>query len=146
MGSDKRLAWTVMGDNVNLASRLEGMTKQYRVRVVISEGTYRQVAQQFVCRDLDRIRVKGKLQPVAIYELLDRVDNREQYDALLERFASAMAAYREQNWNEAVIQFGTLLSSFPDDGPTQIFLQRALDFREHAPEPGWDGVHVMKSK
>jgi adenylate cyclase len=146
MGSDKRLAWTVMGDNVNLASRLEGMTKQYRSRIVISEGTYRQVADHFVCRDLDRIRVKGKLQPVAIYELLDRADNRSKYDLLLERFAGAMAAYREQNWNEAVLQFGTLLGSFPDDGPTQIFLQRALDFRERAPEPGWDGVHVMKSK
>jgi len=146
MGSDKRLAWTVMGDNVNLASRLEGMTKQYRVRVVISEGTYRQVANQFVCRDLDRIRVKGKLQPVTVYELLDHAENRDKYRILLEGFESAMAAYREQNWNEAVLQFGTLLGSFPEDGPTQIFLQRALDFREHAPEPGWDGVHVMKSK
>jgi adenylate cyclase len=146
MGSDKRLAWTVMGDNVNLASRLEGMTKQYRSQVVISEGTYRQVAEQFVCRDLDRIRVKGKLQPVTIYELLDGVENRKQYDSLLQPFEKAMTAYREQNWKEAVLQFGTLLTSFPDDGPTQIFLQRALEFRERAPEPGWDGVHVMKSK
>jgi adenylate cyclase len=146
MGSDKRLAWTVMGDNVNLASRLEGMTKQYRSRIVISEGTYRQVADHFVCRDLDRIRVKGKLQPVTIYELLDRAENRQKYDLLLGRFSKAMEAYREQNWNEAVLQFGTLLASYPDDGPTQIFLQRALDFREHAPEEGWDGVHVMKSK
>ena len=146
MGSDKRLSWTVMGDNVNLASRLEGMTKQYRVRVVISEGTYRHVAHHFVCRVLDRIRVKGKLQPVTIYELLDRAENHQQYDALLIPFARAMEAYQEQNWSEAVLQFGTLLGSFPDDGPTQIFLDRALEFREHAPEPGWDGVHVMKSK
>ena len=64
IGSAKRLAWTVMGDNVNLASRLEGMTKQYRSRIVISEGTYIQVADHFVCRELDRIRVKGKHQPV----------------------------------------------------------------------------------
>ncbi len=146
MGSDKRLAWTVMGDNVNLASRLEGMTKQYRAQVVISEGTYRQVAKQFVCRDLDRIRVKGKLQPVTIYELLDRAENHEKYDSLLQPFEKAMTAYREQNWKEAVLQFGTLLTTFPDDGPTQIFLRRALEFREHAPETGWDGVHVMKSK
>src|SRR3981189_662113 len=71
MGSAKRLAWTVMGDNVNLASRLEGMTKQYRSRIVISEGTYRQVAGHFVCRELDRIRVKGKHRPVVVYEIMD---------------------------------------------------------------------------
>ena len=146
MGSSKRLAWTVMGDNVNLASRLEGMTKQYRVRIVISEGTYREVANQFVCRDLDRIRVKGKLQPVTIYELLDTAEKRDHYDSLLESFAGAMKAYRSQNWDEAVNRFAALLAAYPDDGPTQIFLQRAREFREHAPEPGWDGVHVMKSK
>src|SRR5258705_3773597 len=146
MGSDKRLAWTVMGNKVNLASRLEGMTKEYRVRVVISEGTYRHVADHFVCCVLDRIRVKGKLQPVTIYELLDRVENHQKYDALLIPFVQAMEAYQEQNWSEAILQFGTLLGKFPDDGPTQIFLDRALEFRENAPEPGWDGVHVMKSK
>ena len=60
-----------MGDNVNLASRLEGMTKQYHSHIVISEGTYREVADHFVCRELDRIRVKGKHQPVVVYELMD---------------------------------------------------------------------------
>jgi adenylate cyclase len=146
MGSSKRLAWTVMGDNVNLASRLEGMTKQYRSRIVISEATYREVQHQFVCRDLDMIRVKGKLQPVGIYELLDVAANRDKYEALLTRFNEAMNDYRAQRWQEAAGSFGVLLSSYPDDGPTQIFLQRALDFMEHAPEPGWDGVYVMKTK
>jgi adenylate cyclase len=146
MGSSKRLAWTVMGDNVNLASRLEGMTKQYRTRIVISEATYRQVQHQFVGRDLDRIRVKGKLQPVGIYELLDVVENQKGHDRLLTDFNRAMAAYRNQDWQEAAGQFGVMLTSFPDDGPTQVFLQRALDFMEHAPEPDWDGVYVMKTK
>lgn len=146
MGSSKRLAWTVMGDNVNLASRLEGMTKQYRTRIVISEATYRQVEHQFVCRDLDRIRVKGKLQPVGIYEVLDVAANRDEYEQLLSRFNEAMTAYRAQRWQDAAGSFGVLLSSYPDDGPTQIFLQRALDFMEHAPEPDWDGVYVMKTK
>jgi adenylate cyclase len=146
MGSPKRLAWTVMGDNVNLASRLEGMTKEYRTRIVISEATHRQVAHQFVCRDLDRIRVKGKLQPVGIYEVLDVAGNSSCYAALLKGFNDAMSAYRGQEWQEAAGKFGVLLTSYPDDGPTQIFLQRALDFMEKAPDPDWDGVYVMKTK
>jgi len=146
MGSAKRLAWTVMGDNVNLASRLEGMTKQYRCRIVISEGTYRQVADHFVCRELDRIRVKGKHQPVVVYELMDVEAARPQYQALITRFEGAMKAYHAQNWRDAAGRFGELLASYPDDGPTQIFLQRALEFLETAPEPDWDGVYVMKSK
>jgi adenylate cyclase len=146
MGSFKRLAWTVMGDNVNLASRLEAMTKEYRSRIVISEGTYRQVAGHFVCRELDRIRVKGKMHPVVVYELLDVESERPKYASLLTRFENAMGAYHEQNWREAAGRFGELLASFPEDGPTQIFLQRALEFMENAPEPDWDGVYVMKSK
>jgi adenylate cyclase len=146
MGSAKRLAWTVMGDNVNLASRLEGMTKQYRVRIVISEGTYREVADLFVCRELDRIRVKGKHQPVVVYELLDVAAARAKYQTLITRFESAMEAYHAQNWRDAAGRFGELLASFPDDGPTQIFLERALEYMENAPESDWDGVYVMKSK
>jgi adenylate cyclase len=115
MGSPKRLAWTVMGDNVNLASRLEGMTKEYRTRIVISEATYRQVAHQFVCRDLDRIRVKGKLQPVGIYEVLDVAENSSSYAALLKGFNDAMSAYRGQEWQEAAGKFGVLLTSYPDE-------------------------------
>jgi adenylate cyclase len=146
MGSPKRLAWTVMGDNVNLASRLEGMTKQYRSRIVISEGTHKQVAEHFVCRELDRIRVKGKHQPVVVYELMDVAAARPKYQALITRFESAMEAYHAQDWRDAAGRFGELLVSYPEDGPTQIFLQRALEFMETAPEPDWDGVYVMKSK
>jgi Adenylate and Guanylate cyclase catalytic domain len=135
-GSPKRLAWTVMGDNVNHASRLEGMTKEYRIRIVISEATYRQVAHQFICRDLDRIRVKGKLQPVGIYEVLDVAENGARFAALLKGFNDAMKAHRGQEWQEAAGKFGVLLTSYPDDGPTQIFLQRALDFMERIPI-GW---------
>jgi adenylate cyclase len=146
MGSAKRLAWTVMGDNVNLASRLEGMTKEYRSRIVISEGTYREIADKFVCRDLDKIRVKGKHLPVTIYELLDFAAEKEKYEPLLSCFNHAMKAYHKQNWQEAAGRLGEMLTRFPDDGPTQIFLDRVLEFMQNAPEPDWDGVYVMKMK
>jgi adenylate cyclase len=146
MGSDKRLAWTVMGDNVNLASRLEGMTKQYRSRVIISEGTYSQVSHQFVAREVDRIRVKGKQQPVLIYQLLAPISERQRYAELLSKYNAALDVYRGQNWREAAGMFGELLGSYPDDGPTQVLLQRCLEFMEEAPDSEWDGVYVMKSK
>ncbi len=146
MGSDKRLAWTVMGDNVNLASRLEGMTKQYRSRVIISESTYNQVAPQFVAREVDRIRVKGKKQPVVIYELLAPISERPTYATLLSQYNTALDVYRSQNWREAAGKFGELLATYPNDGPTQVLLQRCLEFIEEPPDPGWDGVYVMKSK
>jgi adenylate cyclase len=146
MGSAKRLAWTVMGDNVNLASRLEGITKEYHARIVISEGTYLQVGDQLVCRDPDKIRVTGKLQPVTIYELLDVAAEKAKYEPLLSRFNHAMEAYHAQNWQEAASRLGEMLTRFPDDGPAQVFLERVMEFMQNAPEPDWDGVYVMKTK
>ena len=146
MGSAKRLAWTVMGDNVNLASRLEGITKEYQTQIVISENTYKQVSGKFVCRELDKIKVKGKHEPVKIYELLDVIAEKPKYESLLTEFDHAMAAYHSQDWREAAARFGQMLGVYPDDGPTRLFLQRALEFLENAPEPDWDGVYVMKSK
>ncbi len=146
MGSDKRLAWTVMGDNVNLASRLEGMTKQYRARIIISESTYGQVAHQFVGREVDRIRVKGKKLPVVIYELMAPISERDAYAPLLAQYNAALDVYRTHRWLEATEKFGELLAVYPDDGPTQVLLQRCIEFLEDAPAPDWDGVYVMKSK
>ncbi len=146
MGSTRRLAWTVMGDNVNLASRLEGLNKKYRTGIIISEGTYEQLKGQFVCRELDQIRVKGKLQPVKIHELLAYAGEAASYSERLRQFQEALEAYRAQAWDEAIERFESLLSRFPDDGPGHEFLRRSLEFRKHPPARDWDGVYVMETK
>ncbi len=98
MGSERRLAWTVMGDPVNLASRLEGLNKEYHTGIIISESTWRQVSPHFVCREMDYTRVKGKLQPVSLYELLAFAPEAPRYADLLAQFAGALAAYRRRDW------------------------------------------------
>jgi adenylate cyclase len=146
MGSMRRLAWTVMGDNVNLASRLEGLNKKYRTGIIISESTYAQLNGQFVCRQLDQIRVKGKLQPVKIYELLAYAGEAKSYSQRLQEFQTALEAYRVQAWSDAIERFESLLSRFPDDGPAHEFLRRSHEFRNHPPALDWDGVYVMETK
>jgi adenylate cyclase len=146
MGSDKRFAWTVMGDHVNLASRLEGQTKDYGVRVIISENTYAQVKDAFVAREIDRIKVKGKTQPVSIYELMGFIIDQDRYVELMNLFASALDAYRRMEWQEAMDKFEELLTVYPGDGPSTALLHRCHHFMVDAPEAGWDGVYEMKTK
>lgn len=146
MGSSKRFAWTVMGDNVNLASRLEGITKEYHVQCVVSESTYRSVKDHYVFREIDRIRVKGKTLPVTIYELLDWGRNESLYTQQIVRFSEALTAYRRQQWEEAIDLFKKIKAKFPDDGPAETFIHRSLELMEAPPEPDWDGVYAMKTK
>jgi adenylate cyclase len=122
MGAPQRIAWTVMGDHVNLASRLEGMTKKYRARIVLSEFTYRQIQEAYVTRELDR------------------------YADLLARWEKALAAYRAQEWGRAADQFESILAAYPGDGPSETLLERSKKFMIHPPAPDWDGVYVMESK
>ena len=146
IGSEKRLSWTVMGDNVNLASRLEGMTKQYRVAVLINETTHEQVQDQFVAREVDKIRVKGKKHPVTVYELLAPVSQLKEYESLLANYNAALESYRACDWIDAAGKFGTIMITRPYDGPTQVLLQRCLEFMDDPPPPDWDGVYIAKSK
>ncbi|MEO5936053.1 MAG: adenylate/guanylate cyclase domain-containing protein, partial [Terriglobales bacterium] len=147
MGSDKRLAWTVMGDHVNLASRLEGQTKDYRVRIIVGESTFTQAKGHYVFRDLDKIRVKGKLQPVNIYELMAFGKDLASYTDLLTQWNAAVGDYRRGDWNAAIVKYEALLHRYPDDGPSHEFLKRCHEkLATQAPVGEWDGVWVAKSK
>ena len=134
MGSDRRLAWTVIGDPVNLASRLEGLNKEYHTGIIISESTWRQVSRQFVCRELDYTRVRGKLQAVSLYELLAVASEAPRYADLLLQFAAALAAYRRRDWGEAIERFEGLLAHYPGDGPSHALLKRSHEYRRQGPQ------------
>jgi adenylate cyclase len=146
MGSAKRFNFTIMGDNVNLASRLEGTNKQFGTRVIISEATYLAVHEHFVARELDLIRVKGKMKPVKIFELLGSNSDLETHRDRVERFHKGLEEYRSGQWKTALETFEELTTDYPQDAPSRIFLKRCQDLLEQPPEGAWDGVYVMKTK
>ena len=148
IGSPKRMDYTLIGDGVNLAARLESACKQYDARILISENTLKKLRGTYRIRDVDLVIVKGKTNPVGIYEVLDYHTN-ETFPNVMDvvsYFNDGITQYRKGKWDEAIRAFKKALSRHPGEQLSQTYIERCKHMKAHPPGDDWSGVWVMKSK
>ncbi len=136
-----------MGDPVNLASRLEGVNKQYQTYTMISQYTYEMAKEKIEARELDLIRVMGKQEPIKIFELLGHKGEMEdRIRMILPHFKEGLNYYKNRQWEDGIDSFEKVLNLYEDDGPSLTYFERCLTFQHHPPPPDWDGVFAMRTK
>jgi class 3 adenylate cyclase len=147
IGSDVMMNYTVMGDTVNLAARLEAANKLYGSRSLIAEATVAKTDEAIQFREIDRLMVAGQTNPQAVFELLGRKDElTPKQDLLRTRYADALAAYRAQRWDQARAAFHAVLEAVPTDGPSLALLSRIDHLQGHPPGADWDGSWRLENK
>jgi len=147
IGSEIMMNYTVMGDTVNLAARLEAANKLYGSRSLIAAATVAKIDDTIQFREIDRLTVVGQTQPQAVFEILGRKDDlTPKQDLLRTRYADGLAAYRAQRWEEARVAFHAALEAVPTDGPSTALLSRIDRLQEHPPGADWDGAWRLENK
>jgi adenylate cyclase len=148
MGSMKaQMNFTCMGDGVNLASRLEGANKEYGTAMMVSDATYQQVKHAITGRFLDFLAVKGKKEPVKVYELVSEKGQEPfEFDELHKMYDHAIDLHLERKWNEAIETFEKILTRWPNDGPSKTYLKRCQEYIHNPPPEGWDGRYILTHK
>jgi adenylate cyclase len=147
MGTAQKMDYTIMGNSVNLASRLEGVNKQYGTWVLASEATRQEAGEAFAWRQMDRVRVVGISQPVRLFELLEERSGVDASTlAAVEIFHQAQALFEARDWDKAAGLFEEVQRLLPGDGPAEVFLKRCREFKKKPPADNWDGVFSLTMK
>jgi adenylate cyclase len=142
VGSRERFNYTIMGDTVNLAHRLQEANRHYGTRLIISDAARSRAGTGFLVRELDRVRVRGRVQPVTIFELVWAAPG-EPTPLWLTSFQKGREAYLERDWPQATLSFEEVIRLKPADGPAALYLRRCRRHLSAPPPPDWEGVSVL---
>ena len=147
MGTKQKMDYTIMGNSVNLASRLEGVNKQYNTWILIGEETYNAGGKDFTVRKMDRVRVVNIKEPVRLYELIDEKSSTpaDMLEAV-EAFHRGLQLFETRRWDEALAEFRKSQRIVPGDGPSEVFIKRCQGFKKKPPPASWDGVFNLSMK